>query len=47
MNAEVERGRYMAGSRGRGPTLAGVVLIVAVVTAPLLLVGGSSSGVGG
>lgn len=38
VNQEIEQGFYVTGSRGRGPTVASAVLIVAVVAAFVLLV---------
>lgn len=41
VNRELEQGRYITGSRGRGPVLASTVLITAVLAAlALLIIGG-------
>ena len=42
VNRELEGGHYFTGSRGRGPTVASGVLIVAIVAALLLLVAGGT-----
>lgn len=38
VNREIESGRYLTGSRGRGPVIASIVLIIAVLAALALLI---------
>lgn len=42
VNTEIEQGVFLTGSRGRAPTVATAVLVIAVVAAFLLLLAGGS-----
>ena len=42
VNRELEGGHYLTGSRGRGPTVASAVLILAVVASLIVLVAGGA-----
>lgn len=44
INQEIERGNFATGSRWRGPVLAAIILIVAVLVALALLITGGVSG---
>ena len=42
VNRELESGHYLTGSHGHGPTVASVVLIVAILASLIVLVAGSA-----